>query len=227
MLTKRNTERLAGLVLLGILVSLIVSSSVGPEIDTRREEFRESLLDIANHPRLMAGVLAVGFVGDLLMVALGGLLYLVFRAHERSLALFGAFGFLAAGMTFIVADGAGYGLRSMAQDFTKVSGAEVDAIFASARGMALLADFASLAAVTFIALALLAFGALVIWSQALPRALGWLSVAGGALIPFFWLSLLIHGAWIVGFTGLVLLMLLQLLLGFWLLLRGTKEAAAA
>ena len=231
MLSKRDIERLAGVAFLGLLVSLIVAVVAEVQVDTRRDEFSETLLDIVAHPRRYLGWLAFDFIGNLLTVPLAVLLYVVFRSHERNLALFGSFMFLAAGVTFMVTDMTAFALRNLAQDFALFAGseetqAEATAIFSSARGLALVGEFAELVAGTFLSLALLSYGALVVWSRAVPRWLGWLSVAGGALVLFFWLDLAVNGFWVVGLAGLILILLLQLSLGGWLLLRGTAEPPA-
>ena len=229
MLSKRNLERTAGLILLALLASLIVSFATSVEIDIERGfEFGESLVDIATHPRQYTGSLALGIVADLLAVALGAAVYLVFRSHERNLALLGAFAFVAAGATFMVADVAAIALRSLAEDFLKAlstGSTQTISIESSARGVAVFWNFGVLAGTTFIALALLAYGALIAWSRAIPRELGWLAVAAGALLLFFWVSPVVDVFWVVGFIGLVLTMLTMLLVGVWLITRGTKEAS--
>ena len=227
MVTQRNIERLTGLVFLALLASIIIGFAISPEMDTNREEFTDTLVDIATHPRETAAFLGVVVVGHLLTVALAGFLYLVFRPHERNLALLGSFAFVAAGAVFMGADAVTFALRSLAEDFLVARGAEGSAIFSNARALALAGEFFIGVGFTFIALAVLAYGALVIWSGAVPHALGWLSAAGGALLPFFWLIPIADGFWIVGFIGLMLILLLQLLLGGWLLVRGTQEPNGA
>ncbi|MBI4236497.1 MAG: hypothetical protein HY688_03980, partial [Chloroflexi bacterium] len=69
---------------------------------------------------------------------------------------------------------------------------------------------------TFLPVCLLALGALIAWSRALPRWLGVLGMVSGILMLGF------LGFWLVGIAGTMGALAWLLLTGVWLLLHGTR-----
>ena len=223
MFSNRVLERVAGVLFLLVLISLILIFALSIDVDTRRGEFGDSLRDIADNEGRYLTSLAFDFVSNLLTVALAAVFYLVFRPHGRHLALLGAFAFVAAGVTFMVSNAASLALNSLAEDFVAASGSQAETLESTARAVALTGEFALFGGTTLFSLALLALGSLIIWSRACPRELGMLAVASAVLILFVWLIYVSNAFWVVAIIGFIGTMLLQLLLGGWLLLRGTRE----
>lgn len=227
MLSKGAIERITGVLFLLLLVSIILSFTVGiDEIDTERDKFREQLLEIVDDKDRYTAGLGFDVFANFLTVPIAALLYLLFRPHHRSLALVGTLAFVAAAATFMVNDMAAFALKSQAEDFVAASGTQADSIESSARAMALAGEAASALGETFIVMALLAFGSLFILSGAVPRLLGGLTVISSALILFFWLDPLSDGFEVVAIIGFIGQLLFMLLFGGWLLLRGTEEVSA-
>jgi len=226
MVARISPERATGMLLILLLISLIVTSSVGPEVDTRRSEFSASLVEIPDNQERYWTSIGFGLLSDLLTISLAGLLYLVLRPHGRSLALVGSFSLLAGAVTLLGFHMSRFGLTYLAEAYIGATGPRADTIESMARAFARAGDFGAFSALTLIALGLLSFGAVFIRSKALPRYLGGLAVVSGLLLPFFWLSSAVDGIWIVGLVGFAGTLLWQLLLGSWLLLKGPLQPEA-
>ena len=225
MLSKGGIERIAGILLLLLPVFVIVSIVTKVEIDTDIDEFRGSLQDIANDSgRHLIGV-SFALIADLLAVALAGAFYLVFRSHERSLALLAAFGFLAMGLMFAVEEMSGFALYSLAKQFETAVNPAADSIVTSALAIALIGEFAHEIAITFFGLAVLLSGVLIVRSGAVHRLIGWPAGLGGFLMLFHWLRFLQEDRIFIARVGLIGTLIFFLLTGIWLLLRGTQETA--
>lgn len=228
MLSKTSIDRVAGGLLLAFLVAFVVAFTAGPDLDTRQEEFSETLQEIADDEALWLKTGAFLMVASLVAIGLAGALYQAFRPHERALALFGALGFVAFSLALMMSFIGGTALNEMAQEFASASGVQASVVVTSARPVALITEFALVTGfAAFLPVSLLVFGALITRIGVVPRLLGWLAVASGVLIPFFWLSSLIDNIWFVGFIGSLGGLLWFLITGFWMLLKGTREATAA
>ena len=187
MLSNRGIERVAGTLFLLLVATVIVSIATEVEVDTDTAEFRESLQDVAgDRGRHLVGV-SFALLSGLLAVGLAWSFYLVFRTHERPLALLAAFGFLAAGLVFVVEETTRFALDSLAQEFAAARGSEAHAAHAvetSARAVALVGEFAHEIAITFLGLGVLVAGILISWSEPVPRIYGWVAGLGGFLLLF-------------------------------------------
>ena len=157
-------------------------------------------------------------------MAAAGALYLVFRSHERSLALFSLVALLAAGVAFAVATASFFGLSFLAQDFVDTSGAEASALAGTARAVGLAGFSAYFTALTLTGAGALPLGVLIVWSKAVPDWLGWPAVFSAILMLLSWLIFApsVAGLIIAAIGGLGTL-LFFLILGIWLLVRGTRD----
>ena len=230
MLSKRGTERLAGALAISAALALLMTIITIVPVDLEsRAEIRESLPDLVDDEARHFISWSFNFVAGLLTIAVGAAFYLVFRAQERSLALFGAFWLLAAGVAFTVATMAFFALFDLADDFVTASGfAEPDAALSAAMGFGVVGYLAYQTGLTLLGLGLIPIGILIAWSATVPRWMGWLGAAGGVVILFMWS--LIGGdiaevvGIVTGIAGGTAILLFLFILGGWLLLKGTREA---
>ncbi len=227
MFSKRGIEILAGALLLATVVGVVVAIVTYPEpIDTSIDEVRETLVEIADDRDLFVVSISFATFANLIAILLAGALYATFRSHDRTLALLGSFGFLAAGVLELSATRGLAGLLALAQDYVSATGAETDAIVAAARAMGPVATLGFPGA-TGIAIGMLAYGALVVRTQAVPRLVGWIGIVSGVVIPFGWLAFLEDDLSPILPIGLGLGLIFFLIVGGWLLARGAKEPAGA
>ena len=222
MLSKTAIHRITGVLLLAFLAAIIVAASTSAGIDTYEEDFHESIQEVVdNNGRFWTSTAFLG-LSSVLAVALGAVMYVTFSPHERTLALLGAFGFLLVGAALMVGTFTAEALGDLASDYKRTHGPSPEIIAIAARPLSNMAEnmmFSGIAALP--ALGMLAFGALIVWSRAVPRWLGWLAIASGILAP------VVFAFWLIGIIGVMLGMIWLFLMGWWLILRGTKEVAAA
>ena len=161
-LSKRSTERLAGFLLVSsfflFLGHVVTDSTLG-------------------HGRAsVVSFLLYGFP-----VSLAGLaLYMTFRKHYPTLAMFGGFGFASHGL-FVVLTAAVLlaGLR-FPQEFATF-GAESGPVAGIASSLELTMDKIGKSAFVFLGLGLLPVGVLILRTGAVARWIGWLGSAAGVL----------------------------------------------
>ena len=220
MLTKLTIERITGILFLVIIPVSLATSILDSGIDTRVEYFRGSLQTVADNETQNVVGSVFGFLMAGLFVSTGAALYVTFRSYDRLLSLIGAFGFLAAGVSFMVSMAAGLAFIELASEFGDTSDVQADQIVPAARAMAIVSDWSLFAGFGFFGLGLLALGILIIRQRPLPRWLGWLAAISGVLMvlgaPTFFLLIL----------GLLLGLVWLLVAGAWLAWRGTNEAEA-
>lgn len=223
MISKATIERITGILLLVLPAIIIAVSATVVEVDTRREHFLEDFQEIADNQDRYAASIALMFISSLVTVGAAAALYLTFRPHERTLAMFGSFGFLAAGATLMVGVMTGTALHDLAQEYGATSGDQAARVATTARAIALVRD-GSFLGFGFLALGLLAFGALIAWSGAVHRGLGWLAVLSTVLALLGLLTFVEDDFWLFFFFGGIAVLLWFVFTGGWLLWRGTREA---
>lgn len=220
MISKRAIDRICGVLLILLPAVLITSIATGSKFETYEQTAMRSLQTISDNQALFTASTIFLFLTGLVSISLATALYLSFRDHETTLALFGAIWVLVMGVTLIVGAVGGLVVNHMADAFDGTSGSNATMIANSARPMQhIYEDSGLLGFGTFFPLSLFAFGALVIRSRAVPRGLGWMALATGVLIPAFWV-----GLWPVGMVGMLLAAIWLVLLGVWMVVSGTREA---
>lgn len=225
MLTKRGIDYLAGSLLLGIVVTVVVSVAVTPFTDgTFREDTREILMKIADDSGRFATAIIFDIASNLLFIPLAAALYLVFRSHDRNLALLGSVGFLAAAGLWLTGDMIMIALQTLAQDYAAATGVQAAAVLISARPIGLMLDAAFVMGGTGLALGVLSYGLLVIRTGAVPKWMGIFGVIGGVVAPFGWLLFVETDLQNIGFIGAMIGLFFALLSGGWLVLKGSNEA---
>ncbi len=222
--SRKAIEHIAGIIFLLLVAFAIVYVATKTNSDTDVGEFTGTLLDIAADDEIHLVGASFGMVSSLLAIAVGAAIYMVFRPHLRDLALLPAFGFLAAGLTFMIANIADFSIEPLAREFAVSGGVHADTVATSARSLALVGEFSFEIAATFFGLGVLLIGALIARSGALHRPLGWLAILSGILMLFHWLGLAQDNlVWISG-AGFIGTLVFFLAGGTIILVRGTSGA---
>ena len=230
MFSKRGTEQLTGLLLVTLVVSVVAAIVTGliPFVDTEltRDSLRDDLVDIADDSELWFTSTGFAIFANLISIGLAAALYLVFRGHNRSLSIFGSFGFLAAAVLELIRLSTRMALGGLAEDFVATSGAEADAIAAAARAVFLVATSLEPIGAMGIGLGIFSYGKLIVRTQALPRWIGWIGVVGGVIVPFGWLTYVQRDLFFLTVIGLVIGLVFIITTGVRLIASGTDEAGA-
>jgi hypothetical protein len=228
MSSKTGIDRLSGVLLLLALVTSFVAaglaSGVG-EYNVAPDEVGDTLRRVADNQGLHQAEIGFDLASYVLTVALAGALYLAFSPHNQPLALLGSLGLAAGGLILAVHDIPWFVLPSVAGDFVSASGAEVVALQNTGRVVMLTANWGLSVGVTFQGLGALAYGLLIVSSQTVPRALGWLGAVAGVLLSAgVWLPRVDEDLYFVWVLLAIPYALWELGLGVWLLRRRTEEA---
>ncbi|MEK6247608.1 MAG: DUF4386 domain-containing protein [Planctomycetales bacterium] len=225
----RGIERFGGILLILMLVTsvsgAVFAGAVGTDYNVPADEVADVLQLVAGNQGLHQAEIGFDLATFVILVALSGALYLAFSPHNRLLALLGTLGLAAGGIILTVHDVFWFAFPSVAIDFVSASGSRVEVLLEIGRVTMLTANWGLSVGITFMGLGILAYGVLMIWSGAVPRGLGWLgAVAGVLLFTGTWLPRIdvgLYAAW----TALAAPVLLwELGLGLWLLIKGTNQA---
>ena len=149
MFSKRGLDYLAGALFIALVVTVVVSIATNPVPDTFREDARGWLADLVQDRDLFIVSTAFDLAANFIGIALAAVIYLVFRSHDRTLALIGSFGFLAGSVLFLVVDMVGISLISLAEDY---AGSQSESILSASRAIGLMRDVAFAMAAVGIAL---------------------------------------------------------------------------
>ena len=225
MFSKRGLDYLAGVLLIATVATVMVTISTYPTPDTFREDARRFLVDIVEGRNLFIVAVAFDLASNLIIIPLAAVLYLVFRSHDRTLALLGSFGFLAAAVLFLVVDMVAIPLISLAEDYAGATGGQADSILNAARAIGLMTDVAVAMGAVGMALGGLSYGLLVLTTNALPRWMGVFGIAGGIVALLMWLLFVDTDLVPVGYVGLLLIRFFFVISGLWLIWKGASEPA--
>ena len=165
MLTKNDIDRIAGVLLVLLVVAFVVSIVTQVDVRFDRPDVREDLQGLIDDEALYATKTAFRLAGSLLLVVTGGALYLVFRSHDPALALFVLLGLLAAGKAGALSSLNSFGLMFLARDFVDATGAEADALASVARALKLIESVAFLTTITMLGVGVLSIGVLILRKQ--------------------------------------------------------------
>ena len=186
MIDHRAVERAAGGLLILVVVAFGISIATFVQFDVDREEVRASL-NAVNADREMYAFSWFGtLVGGMLLTPTAGALYLVFRLHDPSLAIWGLTGLLAASVAFIAATGAFFGIYFLADDFAQTGGEHAASIVSVARAMGFAGYTAWAGGITLAGSGVLSIGLLIARDRRMPTPLGLWAVAGGATMLLGW-----------------------------------------
>ncbi len=208
MFSKRSIERLAGTLLMASFVTFL-----GHVV---------TLLTLGAGLTTIRFVLIYGFLVILSAMAL----HQAFRPHERTLALFSAFGFAVHGLFIVLTSILLLAGFEFPEEFAATFGAKTDSVVRVASALEATMDKIRTSAFIFLGLGVAPLGALIAWSGAVVRWLGWLGAVSGVLGFFGVLASLFDV--VVGrlmFMSIIFSMFgFILILGVRLLVRETREA---
>jgi hypothetical protein len=215
-------SRLSGVLMLLFLIVTVASGAVA--VPLVHGEVVNTLNAINENPAGHQASLVLDWVSYITLIALAGTLYLLFRSHNQTLALLGTLFLVAASAILIVHDMTNMALTPIARDFVTTSGAEAVALQTVGVSMIITAKWGVSIGFTCFALGTLMYSVLIVSSEGLPRALGWLGIVASVLTFGTWLAQIDEGLNLVGMALFIPMMLWLLGLGIWLLVRGTREA---
>jgi hypothetical protein len=207
------------------ILGAIFAIAVGTDYNVPADEVAEVLQLVAGNQGLHQVEIGFDLASYVILVALSGALYLAFSPHNRLLALLGTLGLTAGGIILAVHDIFWFVFPSVAKDFVSASGSQADVLLEVGRIIMLTANWGLSVGITFMGLGILAYGVLMIRSRSVLRALGWLgAVAGILLFTGTWLPRIDVSLYAVWTALASPLLLWEIGLGLWLLIRGTKQA---
>ena len=224
MMPRKLIERSTGVLMLLAVGSLVALMASGYGIGAEEQYFRDDFPDLTRHLDGFKVSLVVGAITGLLLIVTAAALSSTLRSRDSLLASIGSFGLLAAGIVMLINVAAGRSLYDLAVQWRDAGGTEGDPVWTSARAVALIYEGLAGFSMMLLVGSLLAFGAAALQQGLVPRGLGWLGIAGGAVLVLgLALGAVTDHAWYL-IMGSVLVGLVWLLLtGAWLLLRGTSE----
>ena len=226
MFSKRGIDYLAGALLIGLVVTVVVGIAINPiSAEVFREDPSGVLMDIAEDRSLFIISAAFDFAGNFIAIPLAAMLYVAFRSHDRTLATLGSFGFLAGGVLFLTTNMVMFSLIALAEDYAAASGAQAESILTSVMPIGLMFDAALIMGFIGISLGALFYGLLVITTGAVPRWIGGFGILGGIVAPFGLLLFVEADLIYVGFIGMMINLFFALLVGGSLVMRGRTEPA--
>ena len=115
MFSKRGLDYLVGVLLVAMVATVVVGIATNPiSAETFREDAKGVLADIVQDRDLFIVSQAFFLASSFISIAMAAGLYVVFRSHERTLALIGSFGFLAGAVLMLTTNMVGISLISLA-----------------------------------------------------------------------------------------------------------------
>ena len=230
-----QVHRVAGIIMLLLVVTLVVALFTAETPSTDVDDFPADFQSVVDdEARYLVGQ-AMQILTGILVALLGAALYVMFRARERFLALVGFTGFVLMAALFVTSSAAFVEVHALANNF------EADESFAGeaevlelGRALTGLGDGAFFLGVTFFAIGLIGFGAMIGIAPVRPPVqdpddgepsivpptwLGWIALAAGVLYLAGWLFVLSEVFFLLVIIAFFLTILWYLVFGIWLLRR--------
>jgi len=217
---KRGVERLAGIT--ALLITFLVVAAILTSIDIKPDfiNIHEDLSYLGdNIDRLWLNSI-IWFVTSVLIVILGPLILMSFLPYGRSSAYLAAFLISTTGLLYIFIAMNGFNTINMVTVYQTSTGQETDFIDNISFFMLVSRTNMQLAAYTLVGISSIILGLLIASSGLLPRFIGWVAIFGGLIYASFgWIDL----DHILFMVGRLLFLLALIMLGSFLLLRGTRK----
>ncbi len=217
---KRGVERLAGITALLITFLVVAAILTALDIEPDYINIREDLSFLGdNIDRLWLNSM-IWFAASILIVLFGPLILMSFLPYGRSSAYLAAFLISTTGILYIIIAINGLNVIRMVSVYQATTGQESDYI-ANISFFILVSRFnLQLAAYTLVGSSSIILGLLIASSGLLPRFIGWVAIFGGLIYASFgWIGI----DHILFMVGRLLFLLALIILGSFLLLRGTKK----
>jgi len=217
---KRGIERLAGIT--ALLITFLVVAAILTAIDIKPDyiNVHEDLSYLGdNIDRLWLNSI-IWFVTAVLIVLFGHLILMSFLPYGRSSAYLAAFLISTTGILYIIIAINGLNMISMVTAYQGSSGQETDYIANISYFILVSRSNLQLAAYTLVGISSIILGLLIASSGLLPRFIGWVAIFGGLIYASFgWIGI----DHILFMVGRLLFLLALIILGSFLLLRGTRK----
>ena len=234
MFAKTALDRITGGLLIALGVALVVALATDIGVDPTRLEFSDSLDEILEVRAQYLTSNAIMLATSVLWIAVATTLNTVFHYHDRTLALLGTSSFVVVGVFFMIHAIAGFALVDLAEEFAESKDVDASAVFVSARAIAFIGISDIFGLFFVLPFGLLSFGAIIGRTKAVAPWLGWLALVvalllvavGGFWIGGFWDAFDMYVIWDYGFIGFLGVMIWLVLMGGWLLWRGSRNASA-
>jgi len=217
---KRGVERLAGIT--ALLITFLVIAAILTAIDIKPDyiNIHEDLSYLGdNIDRLWLNSI-IWLVTSILIVFFGPLILMSFLPYGRSSAYLAAFLISTTGILYIIIAINGLNMIRMVTVYQASSGQETDYIASISYFILVSRSNLQLAAYTLVGISSIILGLLIASSGLLPRFIGWVAIFGGLCYASFgWIGI----DHILFMVGRLLFLLALIILGIFLLLRGTRK----
>jgi hypothetical protein len=217
---KRGVERLAGTVALLItflvVAAILTALDIEPEVATIHEDL--SYLG-ENLDRLWLNSI-IWFTVSVLIVMFGPLILMSFLPYGRSSAYLAAFLISTTGILYIITSVNGLNMIRMVTAYMASTGPETEYLANLSFYILMSRSNLQLAAFTLVGISSFILGLLIASSGLLPRGIGWVAIFGGLIYASFgWIGI----EHLLFMVGRLLFLLALILVGSFLLLRGTRK----
>jgi hypothetical protein len=217
---KRGVERLAGIS--ALLITFLVVAAILTALDIKPDyiNIHEDLSYLGdNIDRLWLNSI-IWFVTAVLIVLFGPLILMSFLPYGRSSAYLAAFLICTTGILYLIIAINGLNMIRMVTVYQASTGQETDYIANISFFILVSRSNLQLAAYTLVGISSLILGLLIASSGLLPRFIGWVAIFGGLIYASFgWIGI----DHILFMVGRLLFLLALIILGSFLLLRGTRK----
>lgn len=210
--------QLIGFLFLFIIATSVVSKALGAKFEDDPDEIDKTLRNIAKDKGKYLISITFDLVSHITIIILACALYYVFSPINGSLALLGTILRIVEGVILAVVEINNLVLFTVSQDYIAAEGAEVGALETTSRTIILREKRGFTIGLAFFALGALAYSTLFISSKAVPLALAWLGVIASVLaFTGIWLRYFRPKLPYIYQIGFLLMILFEIILGFWLL----------
>jgi hypothetical protein len=217
---KRGVERLAGFA--ALLITFLVVAAILTALDIKPDyiNIHEDLSYLGdNSDRLWLNSI-IWFVTAVLIVLFGPLILMSFLPYGRSSAYLAAFLISTTGILYLIIAINGLNMIRMVTVYQASTGQETDHIANITFFILVTRSNLQLAAYTLVGISSIILGLLIASSGLLPRFIGWVAIFGGLIYASFgWIGI----DHILFMVGRLLFLLALIILGSFLLLRGTRK----
>jgi hypothetical protein len=222
MFAKISIGQVCGFLFLFILLTSALSKALeGAPLDP--ENMPNALGAVTEGGRKFRIGIVIDLVSHVSIIALAGLLYLAFSPYNKSLALVGTLWRVSEGTIIALNEVNGVLFLAVAQKFASATGVEGIALETIGRTLIQAEDWGLKIGLLFLAFGHLLYAILFVTSGALPPVLAWSGIIASILaIGGILLNLINPNLGMVTFLALIPY---EVVLGFWLLLRGGQIGA--
>jgi hypothetical protein len=217
MFSNITTAQLCGFLFLFILITSALSQALATS-SLDPADVPGSLNDVAENDKKFRLGIVIDLISHISIVALAAMLYLVFSPFNQTLALIGTLLRVAEGAILALNEISNLVFLEVSQKFVSATGAQAIALESMGRMLISTERSGMKIGLLFLLLGMLMYSILFVSSGAIPLVLGWSGVIACILaVVGVMLTLINPNISMVSFAPYILY---EVVLGFWLLLRG-------